>query len=49
MVVKVKGPYSVSYKGKLYTPGEKLDMDKAEAERLIKKGIVEMSKQKEEK
>lgn len=47
MIVKVKGPYSVLYKGNLYEPGKSLDMERKEAERLIKKGIVEEVKEQE--
>ena len=48
MIVKVKGPYSVDYRGRLYKPGEKVDMAKQEAERLIQKGIVEEVKPEKE-
>lgn len=49
MKLTVKYPHSVDYKGKLYLPGESLpkDMPKKEAERLVKKGRVEMPAEEE--
>jgi len=38
----VKHPHSVEYDGKLYLPGEPLEIDDKEAERLLKKNRVEM-------
>ena len=40
MRVRVKGPYSLEYKGKLYLPGNRVDINKEDAQRLLVRGIV---------
>ncbi len=48
MQIIVKESHSIDYKQHLYLPGDKIDLPKKEAKRLIAKGVAEMGlKQKD--
>ncbi|SDO04065.1 hypothetical protein SAMN04488516_11730 [Desulfonauticus submarinus] len=48
MLVKVISDYSVRYKGKLFSKGEVVNMDKEIAHALLKRGFVEKVKKEQE-
>lgn len=47
MKMIVKYPHSVDYKGKLYLPGESIDLDEKEAKRLYDKDRVDLPLEEE--